>query len=495
MAAGCRGNFRKKLFGGLRLVKLPFRPGAHRSSFEIDMTNGPLVGKTIRFAIPLALSGILQLLFNAADIIVVGQFVGPQALAAVGSTSALIQLIVNLFIGLSIGVNVLVARYYGAGQRKDLHETVHTAVLVSLVCGVVLIFLGVALSRPLLEMMGTPEDVIGQAVLYMRIYFIGMPVMMLYNFGSAILRAVGDTQRPLYFLFIAGVVNVILNLIFVIIFHMGVEGVAIPTVISQCISATLVLLCLVKSDTVYRVELKKLTIHKDKLLQMVKIGVPAGIQSATFSISNVLIQSSINSFGSTVVAGSAAAGNIENFVYQAMNAFYQTNLTFTGQNYGAGECRRVDKTLLYCQGFVIVTGLLLGNLVYYFGHPLVSIYAPGEEDVIRQGIIRLGYVARPYALCGIMDTMVGSLRGLGYSIGPMIVSLIGACGLRVAWIFTIFQMYRTPENLYISYPISWIVTGAVHILFFLYARKKAFALVRADSRKEAEGEHPVTEEQ
>ena len=214
-----------------------------------------------------------------------------------------------------------------------------------------------------------------------------------------------------------------------------------------------------------------------------------------FSLSNVLIQSSINSFGSTVVAGSAAAGNIENFVYQAMNAFYQTNLTFTGQNYGAGECRRVDKTLLYCQGFVIVTGLLLGNLVYYFGHPLVSICAPGEEDVIRQGIIRLGYVARPYALCGIMDTMVGSLRGLGYSIGPMIVSLIGACGLRVAWIFTIFQMYRTPENLYISYPISWIVTGAVHILFFLYARKKAFALVRADSRKEAEGEHPVTEEQ
>ena len=284
-------------------MKLPFHPGARRSSFEIDMTNGPLVGKIVRFAVPLAISGILQLLFNAADIIVVGQFVGPQALAAVGSTSALIQLIVNLFIGLSIGVNVLVARYYGAGQSKDLHETVHTSVLVSLICGVILIFVGIALSRPLLELMGTPEDVVDQAVLYMRIYFAGMPVMMLYNFGSAILRAVGDTQRPLYFLFIAGIINVILNLFFVIVFHMGVEGVAIPTVISQCVSAVLVLLCLMKSEGVYRVELKKLTIHRDKLWQMTKIGIPAGIQSATFSISNVLIQSSINSFGSIAMAG------------------------------------------------------------------------------------------------------------------------------------------------------------------------------------------------
>ena len=280
--------------------------GTRRSSFEIDMTNGPLVGKIVRFAVPLAISGILQLLFNAADIIVVGQFVGPQALAAVGSTSALIQLIVNLFIGLSIGVNVLVARYYGAGQSKDLHETVHTSVLVSLICGVILIFVGIALSRPLLELMGTPEDVVDQAVLYMRIYFAGMPVMMLYNFGSAILRAVGDTQRPLYFLFIAGIINVILNLFFVIVFHMGVEGVAIPTVISQCVSAVLVLLCLMKSEGVYRVELKKLTIHRDKLWQMTKIGIPAGIQSATFSISNVLIQSSINSFGSIAMAGSTA---------------------------------------------------------------------------------------------------------------------------------------------------------------------------------------------
>ncbi len=406
MAAGCRGNFRKKLFGGLRLVKLPFRPGAHRSSFEIDMTNGPLVGKTIRFAIPLALSGILQLLFNAADIIVVGQFVGPQALAAVGSTSALIQL----------------ARYYGAGQRKDLHETVHTAVLVSLVCGVVLIFLGVALSRPLLEMMGTPEDVIGQAVLYMRIYFIGMPVMMLYNFGSAILRAVGDTQRPLYFLFIAGVVNVILNLIFVIIFHMGVEGVAIPTVISQCISAMLVLLCLVKSDTVYRVELKKLTIHMDKLLQMVKIGVPAGIQSATFSISNVLIQSSVNSFGSIAMAGSTAGSNIEGFVWTAMDAFTQSTLSFTGQNYGAKKFHRITKVVWYNLLLVTGVGLVLGVGAYLLGTPLLSIYST-DPEVIQYGLERMLMVCVPYFTCGIMNVLVGAMRGLGSSLTPMVHSL------------------------------------------------------------------------
>lgn len=474
MAAGCRGNFRKKLFGGLRLVKLPFRPGAHRSSFEIDMTNGPLVGKTIRFAIPLALSGILQLLFNAADIIVVGQFVGPQALAAVGSTSALIQLIVNLFIGLSIGVNVLVARYYGAGQRKDLHETVHTAVLVSLVCGVVLIFLGVALSRPLLEMMGTPEDVIGQAVLYMRIYFIGMPVMMLYNFGSAILRAVGDTQRPLYFLFIAGVVNVILNLLFVIIFHMGVEGVAIPTVISQCISAMLVLLCLVKSDTVYRVELKKLTIHMDKLLQMVKIGVPAGIQSATFSISNVLIQSSVNSFGSIAMAGSTAGSNIEGFVWTAMDAFTQSTLSFTGQNYGAKKFHRITKVVWYNLLLVTGVGLVLGVGAYLLGTPLLSIYST-DPEVIQYGLERMLMVCVPYFTCGIMNVLVGAMRGLGSSLTPMVICIFGVCVLRVVWIYTVFPLDRTFLMLFLSYPVTWVITALIEAVCLFFIRKRAIA--------------------
>ena len=436
------------------------------------MTNGPLVGKIVRFAVPLAISGILQLLFNAADIIVVGQFVGPQALAAVGSTSALIQLIVNLFIGLSIGVNVLVARYYGAGQSKDLHETVHTAVLVSLICGVILIFVGIALSRPLLELMGTPEDVVDQAVLYMRIYFAGMPVMMLYNFGSAILRAVGDTQRPLYFLFIAGVINVILNLFFVIVFHMGVEGVAIPTVISQCVSAVLVLLCLMKSEGVYRVELKKLTIHRDKLWQMTKIGIPAGIQSATFSISNVLIQSSINSFGSIAMAGSTAGGNIEGFVWTAMDAFTQSTLSFTGQNYGAKKFHRITKVVWYNLILVTGVGIVLGVGAYLLGRPLLSIYS-SDPEVIAYGLERMLLVCVPYFTCGIMNIFVGAMRGLGSSLTPMVVSIFGVCVLRVVWIYTIFPLDRTFTMLFLSYPVTWVVTTLIEIVCFLVIRKHA----------------------
>ncbi len=453
-------------------MKLPFHPGARRSSFEIDMTNGPLVGKIVRFAVPLAISGILQLLFNAADIIVVGQFVGPQALAAVGSTSALIQLIVNLFIGLSIGVNVLVARYYGAGQSKDLHETVHTSVLVSLICGVILIFVGIALSRPLLELMGTPEDVVDQAVLYMRIYFAGMPVMMLYNFGSAILRAVGDTQRPLYFLFIAGIINVILNLFFVIVFHMGVEGVAIPTVISQCVSAVLVLLCLMKSEGVYRVELKKLTIHRDKLWQMTKIGIPAGIQSATFSISNVLIQSSINSFGSIAMAGSTAGGNIEGFVWTAMDAFTQSTLSFTGQNYGAKKFHRITKVVWYNLILVTGVGIVLGVGAYLLGRPLLSIYS-SDPEVIAYGLERMLLVCVPYFTCGIMNIFVGAMRGLGSSLTPMVVSIFGVCVLRVVWIYTIFPLDRTFTMLFLSYPVTWVVTTLIEIVCFLVIRKHA----------------------
>ena len=436
------------------------------------MTNGPLVGKIVRFAVPLAISGILQLLFNAADIIVVGQFVGPQALAAVGSTSALIQLIVNLFIGLSIGVNVLVARYYGAGQSKDLHETVHTAVLVSLICGVILIFVGIALSRPLLELMGTPEDVVDQAVLYMRIYFAGMPVMMLYNFGSAILRAVGDTQRPLYFLFIAGVINVILNLFFVIVFHMGVEGVAIPTVISQCVSAVLVLLCLMKSEGVYRVDLKKLTIHRDKLWQMTKIGIPAGIQSATFSISNVLIQSSINSFGSIAMAGSTAGGNIEGFVWTAMDAFTQSTLSFTGQNYGAKKFHRITKVVWYNLILVTGVGIVLGVGAYLLGRPLLSIYS-SDPEVIAYGLERMLLVCVPYFTCGIMNIFVGAMRGLGSSLTPMVVSIFGVCVLRVVWIYTIFPLDRTFTMLFLSYPVTWVVTTLIEIVCFIVIRKHA----------------------
>lgn len=438
------------------------------------MTNGPLVGKIIRFAIPLALSGILQLLFNAADIIVAGRFAGSQALAAVGSTSALINLIVNLFIGLSIGVNVLVARYYGGGNRKDLHETVHTAVLISIISGVVLVFIGILLARPLLELMATPEDVIDQSVLYMCIYFVGMPVMMLYNFGAAILRAVGDTQRPLYFLLIAGVVNVILNLFFVIVLHMGVAGVAIATVISQCISAGLVLFCLVKSNTVYRVNLKELKVYKDKLLQMVKIGVPAGIQGATFSISNVLIQSSINSFGSIAMAGSTAASNIEGFVWTAMDAFTQSTLSFTGQNFGAKKFHRITKVVWYNLALVTLVGLVLGIGAYLTGPWLLQIYST-DPEVISYGLERMLLVCAPYAICGIMNVMVGAMRGLGSSLTPMMASIFGVCVLRVVWIYTVFPLDRTFFMLFLSYPVTWLVTGLIEVVCFYFIRKRAIA--------------------
>lgn len=433
--------------------------------YEIDMCNGPLLGKILVFYIPLMLSGILQLLFNAADIVVVGRFAGNQALAAVGSTSSLTNLIVNLFIGLSVGANVLVARFYGAKQDSELTETVQTAVSTALVGGIILIFLGFFLSKPALGWMGTPEDVISQSVLYMRIYFAGMPFMMLYNFGSAVLRAVGDTKRPLYYLLVAGIVNVVLNLIFVIQFSMGVAGVASATVISQAISAALVVRCLIRSESPYRLILQGMRIVPDKLIKMIQIGVPAGMQGALFSISNVLIQSSVNSFGSTAMAGNTAGSNIEGFVYTAMNAFHQAAISFSGQNYGARKYRRINKVLLICEGLVVVVGLLMGNLAYFFGGTLLKLYTV-DPEVIRYGILRMRFICVPYFLCGMMDVAVGALRGMGYAIMPMLVSLTGACLMRVIWIYTVFRSYHTLECLYISYPISWGLTFAVHVVCF-----------------------------
>ncbi|MCM1534953.1 MAG: MATE family efflux transporter [Clostridium sp.] len=437
--------------------------------YEIDMCNGPLLGKILIFYVPLMLSGVLQLLFNAADIVVVGRYAGSNSLAAVGSTSSLINLLVNVFIGLSVGANVLVARFYGAGKQKELTDIVHTAILTSLVSGCILIVLGIALSGPALRLMDTPEDVIDQAILYMRIYFVGMPFMMAYNFGSAILRAVGDTRRPLYYLLAAGVINVILNLIFVIGFQIGVAGVAIATVISQGVSSALVLRCLMLSDSVYKLDLKQLRIVPDKLVKMLQIGLPAGLQGSLFSISNVLIQSSVNSFGSVAMAGNTAASNIEGFVYTAMNAFHQTAISFTGQNYGAHKIKRIGKILVICQISVMIVGLVLGNAAYFFSGTLLQLYAPNPDDteVITYGVLRLSIICTTYCLCGMMDVMVGALRGMGYSVMPMLVSLTGACLFRVVWIYTIFQSYRTLRCLYISYPISWALTFAVHLICFL----------------------------
>lgn len=440
-------------------------------SYEMDMCSGPIFTKIVVFAIPLMLSGILQLLFNAADIIVVGRFAGNESLAAVGSTSALINLLVNVFLGLSIGANVLVAQFYGAQRMKDLEETVHTAILLAVFGGTALIFLGLFFAAPILVMMGTPEEVLPLSVLYIKIYFLGMPVTLVYNFGSAILRAVGDTRRPLYFLLFAGVINVIFNLIFVIGFSMGVAGVALATVISQCVSATLIIQCLVRSDAPYGLRRDKLKISAEKVKMIGKIGLPAGIQGAIFSISNVLIQSSINSFGSVAMAGSTAAANIEGFVYTSMNGVYQTALSFTSQNYGAKRFERITKILLYCLGLVVVVGVALGDGAVIFGRKLLSIYS-SDPQVIEYGMMRMRIICGVYLICGMMDTMVGALRGLGYSVVPMLVSLTGACALRVVWILTVFGMNRTLEALYLSYPVSWTITFLAHVACYLVIRRR-----------------------
>ena len=444
-----------------------------RGKNEIDMCNGPLFGKILLFTIPLALSSILQLLFNAADVIVVGNFVGSSALAAVGSTGALINLLINVFIGFSVGTNVMVARYYGAKQEKDIQETVHTAVALALICGVFLIAVGFFASKPLLHLMGTPDEVLSQAALYMKVYFMGMPVNLLYNFGSAILRAVGDTRRPLYYLTGAGVVNVILNVGFIVVFGMGVEGVALATIISQAIAAVLVLRCLVKIEGPLHLELRDVRITKGKLKQIVRIGLPAGTQGAVFSLSNVLIQSSINSFGSIAMAGSTAAGNLESFVYVSMNACHQTAVSFVSQNLGAGKMDRIKKVFFQCLGLATAIGLVMGVGVYLLGEPLLRIYT-SDSVAIEYGIRRLALVSAPYFLCGIMDTLVGCMRGLGYSVMPMVVSMLGACGLRIVWILTVFRMVHAWDVLFLSYPVTWIVTASIHAvcLTVIYRHQK-----------------------
>lgn len=442
-----------------------------KKSYEMDMCSGPLLGKILVYAIPLMLSGILQLLFNAADVIVVGRFAGHESLAAVGSTSALINLLINVFIGLSIGANVLVAQYFGAGKEKEVQDTVHTAITISLICGLALVFLGIFAAGPLLKIMGTPDDVLEKAILYMRVYFTGMPVLMLYNFGAAILRAVGDTKRPLYFLIAAGVVNVILNLGFVILLHMGVAGVALATVLSQCISAMLVCRCLMKSDSAYRLDLSRLGVRWRTLKRIAQIGLPAGFQGAVFSISNVLIQSSINAFDSVAMAGSTASANLEGFVYNAMNAVHQTNLSFTSQNLGGGKFERINRILLLCLGVVTVVGVVMGGGFVLLGPQLLRIYS-SDPEVIRFGMVRLTIICGMYFICGWMDVLVGSLRGLGSSVIPMFVSLAGACGLRIVWIFTVFQWHHSLNVLYLSYPVTWVVTAAAHLICFMMIRRK-----------------------
>ena len=442
-----------------------------RVSYRMDLTEGPLTTKIIKFTIPVMLSGILQLLFNTADVIVVGRFTGKTALAAVGSTGSLINLLVSLFIGLSIGTNVLVARYQGAKDDKAVSETVHTSIALGIVGGLILLIIGVVATRPLLEMMATPEDVIDQSTLYMRILFFGMPLNLILNFGAAILRAIGDTKRPLYYLTIAGVINLFLNIFLVTVFSLGVAGVAIATVISEGVSCGLILLCLKHETGAIRLYFNRIKINPSKCIDIMKIGLPAGLQGCIFSISNVLIQSSVNSFGSTVMAGNTAASNIEGFVYVSMNSLHQTCISFTSQNFGAGKFKRIKKVLINCLVIVAITGLVLGNSAYFFGKYLLSAYN-NEAEVISYGLIRLSIISTMYFLCGLMDVMVGAMRGIGYSILPMIVSLVGACGLRIVWIYTVFVKFRTLDILFISYPVTWTITFLSHLVCYYIVTRK-----------------------
>ena len=403
----------------------------------------------------------------------VGRWAGDNSLAAVGSNTALIGLLTNLFVGLAVGANTLAAKSFGARDREELHRVVHTSILLSILSGVLLAVVGFFGARTILTWMQTPDNVLGLAALYLRIYFLGMPATMVYNFGAALLRAEGDTQRPLYFLSLAGVVNIVLNLFFVIVCHLDVAGVAIATVISQCISAALVLRCMTKDTGPLHLDLRKLRIHSRTMGKILQVGLPAGFQGILFSLSNVVIQSSVNTFGEVIMAGNSAAANIEQFVYVSMNAMYQATISFVSQNYGAGNYHRIRKIVIRAQICVLVVGLVLGNLATLFGRDLLAIYTTSPA-VIDAGLIRMRIVCTTYAVCGMMDVMVGGLRGIGYSVMPMLVSLVGACGLRLLWIATIFQLpqFHTIQMLYWSYPVSWTITVAVHVLCFLWALKR-----------------------
>ena len=435
------------------------------------MCNGTIMDKLISFSVPLMLSGILQLMFNAVDIIVVGRFSGSVALAAVGSTTALINVFTNLFIGISLGANVLAARFFAAGRDKEMSDTVHTAITLALISGVIMAFVGLFFSRGALELMGTPEDVIGQSALYMKIYFLGMPFFMLYNYGAAILRAVGDTKRPLIFLIVSGIVNAGLNMILVILFHLDVAGVAIATVISQLISCILVLRCLYLSQTSYQLRFSKLKINTTYLKQIFQVGVPAGIQSTVINFSNALLQSSVNSFGSIAMAGYTAANNIFGFLYVSVNSVTQACMSFTSQNYGVKKYKRMDKVLIDCVIISMVTSLTLGCGAYFFGPEILKIYTR-DSQVIQCGMEILAYTTVPYFLCGIMDLLPGALHGMGHSGVPMILSVIGTVGTRIVWIFGIFPHHRSLSVLFISYPASWILTIVMQVICFYFVRKK-----------------------
>ena len=444
-----------------------------KNKYEIDMCSGSIMDKLISFALPLMLSGILQLMFNAVDIVIVGRFSGSQALAAVGSTTALINMFTNLFIGISLGTNVLAARFFASGKAKEMSETVHTSIMFAIISGIFMAFFGLIFSRLALELMDTPADVINKSTLYMRIYFIGMQFFMLYNYGAAVLRAVGDTKRPLLFLIISGVINAVLNMILVIVFHLSVSGVAIATVVSQMISCFLVLRCLYKTESSYQLRFSKLSIKGYYLKQIFQVGIPAGLQSTIINFSNVLLQSSVNSFGSIAMAGYTAANNILGFLYASINSVTQACMSFTSQNYGAGKYKRIDKILLECIFLSITVALVLGCSFYVFGPEILKIYT-SDPEVINSGMEILSFTTTTYFLCGLMDLFPGPMRGLGYSAVPMILSIIGTVGTRIVWIFGIFPHHRSLDILFVSYPASWIISIILQVICFYFVRKRVY---------------------
>lgn len=445
-----------------------------------NMLKGPLWSSLITYTVPIILTSILQLLFNAADLVVVGRFSGSINVAAVSATGSITNLIINLFIGLSVGAGVTVAHALGGNQSTEVHRIVHTALPTALVGGLFLTVVGVVFSETFLTLMQTPENVLPLSAKYMRIYFCGMTFTMVYNFSSSILRAAGDTKSPLLFLTIAGVLNVALNIFFVVVLKMTVDGVALATIISQAVSAVLVVIALMRRTDACKLSLKKMRFYKQPFFKIIRIGLPAGIQSSMFAISNVIIQSSINSFNSeALMSGNGAAANIESFVYVLMNSFQQTAVNYTGQNMGAHQYNRIKKVYVLCILYVTVAGLLAGSAVWYFGDELLGIYITDSQEAIRYGLIRFNYVALPYFVCGLMDVSTGALRGLGASVTPMIISILGACGIRILWTYTIFQIpqFHTPECLYTSYLISWSITFFFQTLAFIIIYRKR---VRAD---------------
>lgn len=440
---------------------------------QLNLTEGPILPRLLQFSIPLILSSLLQLLFNAADVVVVGRFAGNNSLAAVGSTGSLINLLINLFMGLSIGANVVAANYFGAKRSKELVETVHTSILVSFVCGIVLTIVGVVGSKYILILMQAPHEVLTLATLYLKIYFGGITATMIYNFGSALLRAKGDTKRPLYILFGAGIMNLVLNLIFVISFKMDVAGVGWATVISQCFAAAAVLIILVREKDDFKLNFRRLSINTHIFAKIVKIGLPAGFQGIMFSFSNVIIQSSVNLFGAETIAGNAAAVNLEGFVYTAMNGFSQGTLTFCSQNLGAGKTDRIKKVVLVSQVCIAIIGAFLGGIFLLFRNQLIGIFSSSPE-VIQAGVRRFWVIMTTYYLCGMMDGLSNSIRGIGHSLTPVITSLCGACLYRIIWIFTIFQIpqFHNVYCIYVTYPISWLFTFVANIIFYWHYIKK-----------------------